>query len=237
MQKRGVSHIEVILSFVLFITAVAFIIAVFNPVSSGTDNSGQLSQAITILQKNVSVKLVEIALKLNISTNNITFLVQNFNFEDVNASAVDYLGNRLKTYNMNSLDVCIESNSVGPIPSFVYIRASRDILLNTSNSDACSTINETYYEISSINERQVVSELKLIDINKTYYSGYSDFKNNLGLNSIQNFNFEVDFPDGYVVEGNRTITPHSEVKSVTKQIEIVRKNGEIQFANLIVKIW
>ncbi len=55
-SKRSQGHVEMILSFVLFISAIIFIFFYINPFSKTIDNGNEIEQVQRIIMKNISVK-------------------------------------------------------------------------------------------------------------------------------------------------------------------------------------
>ena len=68
MEKRGLSHIEVILSFFIFVSFVLFAIYFFSPSKTSRIVDSSLSYTLDEVKKNISVELESFSVILNSST-------------------------------------------------------------------------------------------------------------------------------------------------------------------------
>src|SRR3989344_2949597 len=77
MNKKGMSHVEIILSFVIFITAVGFALYFFNPGDSDRLVESSLTYAFTEISENTSleIKIFTVLIKHDnpINENSIAF--------------------------------------------------------------------------------------------------------------------------------------------------------------------
>ena len=241
MLKKGISHIEVILAFVIFISAVVFTLFFFQPEKGMESNVVlQLDDILSEVQKNTSTDVTELGIKLNGDYQSLSVTLPNYPKMESNASAFDNMGNILPSYNIqngNSYIACAASSNASSLPSFFYERISPDITLNNANSGICSSSNDTYYQIASVSDRKIVSELKLLEINKTYYQNYILLKNTFGIGRNQDFSFEIILPDGNIIGAYSTIPSNVEIFAINKEIEVLRQDGKIQFAEIRMRIW
>lgn len=238
MLKKGISHIEVVLAFIIFMGAIIFIVLVFHPHIAPVDDSTQLSQLVESIKKSASTQIFEIGAKTDSSEGSLSIKIPNLTLSNAGVRARDYLGNQANASAQQDGDdeiICLTASQNGEIPYFIYIELSTDI---TPIEGGCQTAaNESAYVISNINQRKVLSEKALLDLNNSYYSDYQSLKAGLGLPAGEEFSFKVTFKDGSSIEGSKTIPKNTEIFSINKNVEALRENGGVEFASINVKIW
>jgi len=94
-NKRGISHIEVILSFVIFVGFLTFALFFFNPLDSSRVLDSSLFYAFDEISDNVSIKLESYSVTIN---NTVSDLVVGINIENP-----DSLNVRVETYGGENL--------------------------------------------------------------------------------------------------------------------------------------
>ncbi len=238
MLKKGLSHIEVILAFVLFISAVTAMFLIFNPQPQKNSNNQQLNQIMQKFERDATTNFVEFGVKINsINSNNVSILISNYSISGENASSEDYAGNTLQAYAQqqgSSYIVCIQGN---PLPNFLYLLLSPDVNQN-SESGTCSVAgNESNYQIAGANSGTILSEKKILELNSSYYSNYNELKKTIGIPDNEEFSFEVVFDNKNSIEGSNNIPQNVQVSALSNNIEVLRQNGDRQFAKIGVKIW
>ena len=75
MNKAGTGHVEVIISFVLFIGFLAFILITFNPLK-GPPNPAIVNSVYNVLEDNLSVELNKVSINLNDITGQSCFILK-----------------------------------------------------------------------------------------------------------------------------------------------------------------
>jgi len=115
-----------------------------------------------------------------------------------------------------------------------------DNLQKGDESNTCpqpnSVPNENYYKVSSSYKRTILSEKKLEEL-KTAYSNYQNLKTALKIPDANNFDFKVVFSSGSPIEATRNIPDGVEINAINKRMEVLRKTGEIEFADILVRMW
>lgn len=98
-----------------------------------------------------------------------------------------------------------------------------------------------FFEIASSQVTNPISEKKMIILNKNYYEDYEELKgpgqNNFNLPSRTDFAFSLVFSDTEKIEATRQIPEGLDAYTESKRVEVLRTDGEIAFADLIVTIW
>ncbi len=246
MNKKGVSHVEVILAFLLFIFAVFFILTLFPPWQAAVpqDNS-KINQLLLKFQQNASTELSEMGIQMNNAgnqlnnVNNLAFFIP-LSQENLNSRIADIDGSIFDSYpqqNGSGYEICAQAQN-GNWPYFFYIRTSQRIAQSSLDSSACPpSVNEAYYTITSTEQRKVLSEKGILDLNDSYYGNYSALKSYLGVSGQDNFDFMINFSDGKIIEGKTEIPQNLNVNSINKRMEVLRLDGETGFADVNIRIW
>jgi hypothetical protein len=76
-----------------------------------------------------------------------------------------------------------------------------------------------------------------LELKNDYNSNYLGLKEKFNLPNRVNFGFSLIFDDNSKIEGLRNVPRNTEVYSASGRVEVLRKDGKIEFANLVVRIW
>jgi len=233
MKKRGLSHVEAILSFILFIGFLIGAFVFFSPFTSDRTLDTTLSYVSDELEDNATTNIISYSIVLNPSVSG-----------DV---AVEILDTIPVGYNSRVENISgFEFNSIvsgdlvhfniinGPV-GFVNIVLSEDMGIRNGLPGTQIAVGD--FSISSSDEKPIYSEQKFIDLKSNYDSDYIVLRDEFNLPARVEFGFTINFPNGDIITAERPIPPEFEVFSETEKIEIIRLNGEIVFADLINKVW
>ena len=260
MNKEGISHIEVILSFLIFIGFVIFALYFFSPFEGSRLIESSLAYAITEISKNASVNLESYSIKLNPQTRGEIGKVLEIEVRDVdvnkNARVENYLGenvpSRRELNNPNIIRIKLEDSLYGfeGDEGFALIKFSEDIdpYSNPSLLDGNVLVpanGEELYEIGTSNKIKVVSEKRIVELKNIYERSGDDYqrlKQSFNLPNRVNFGFGILFDNIDKIEPNISIPKGIAVFSSSKRIEVLRnispdKMGKIVFADFIVRVW
>ncbi|MEK6849975.1 MAG: hypothetical protein AABX85_00175 [Nanoarchaeota archaeon] len=283
MNKGGLSHIEVIMAFVIFLGAVSVIFYFFNPIKGSSISEVYVEEIFNGLEKNVSVDLIEIGVKLNNTptesalpggptppgcqnptpeekNKNCNDTSQRYLYanetiginiskniaENMNVSIEDLDGSEIMShFEIGSDMVCVNRSDYYFLPDFIIIKIAEDfysILGDNDKSNCPNPISYENYKLGGIYSRVVLSEKRILSLNASYYNSnsYAELKKNIGLSANKDFDFEItflNFSNDDKISGKRNIPGISEVRAINKRVEILRLNGDVQFANVNVRVW
>jgi hypothetical protein len=236
MKRRGISHIEAIVSFVLFIGFLAFAFFFFSPFRGGD----VLNASVEFLEREVRSDSVS-----RMESYSIVIEIQEPPLPDelaVNINTVDIDISEVDAFVVDKDGEFLESRKTGSTvnfdregENFVIIRFCEDF----DNNDVVSgtLISEGMdYTISSSDSRDLYSEIKLKEIESAYESNYVGLKEQFNLPNRVDFAITVDFGDENI-DANIGIPEEAEVISRKNRIEIIREDGVIEFADLILRVW
>lgn len=243
MVKRGMSHIEVILSFFIFIGVVMFALYFFNPAQSSRVVDSSLSYALSELKRNASVEIESFSVILNLTTESDDVaeieLKGAANEADSKKVRVESIGSAAA----NSEEIAGEKIRFSIIPEFysgesgkAIVKFSEDFELSAPPAGG-SYVQRGAYRIISEGKKKILSEKRILLVNKTYYERYNDLRREFNLPGRTSFGFLAEFGSGEKIECKKDIPRGVEVFSNKERIEVLRLNGRTEFADLTVMVW
>jgi len=259
MKKRGLSHIEVILSFIIFIGAVGFALYFFSPTNSSRLVDTSLDYINREISKNITVNLKTYSINVNNTPDANGNSLSNPPYSNTLPLQIDGIcsqnnGSRVENISGEVLpsrigqggsgcssggDKIYVKNEAGWEESdFIYVKVSED-LNNTEdpNSGGNPPLNKRLYKISTVNSEELFSEKRILGLNKTYYENYYELKEQFNLPRRVNFGFSFSFTNGDEIKAERMIPSGLEVFSKVDRVEVLRKNGKVEYADFIMKVW
>lgn len=226
MEKRGVGHIEIILSFVLFFTFVSIAFYFFSPLKASKLADSSLPYAFSDIEMNTSVEIISYSVKIVNGQNKIA--VEIADAPEGNVRVENYDGEVLPS-RRNGNSVYFERDG----SDFVFIKFSEDFLPSSFTNSG----NNANYELASRSSKRVISEKRLLELNKSYYSDYLNTKRRLNIPDSVDFSFSLAFPDGKIIKTEKDAPVGQQVFSDIKRKEVLRENGDSLFSEIQVKIW
>jgi|SRR3989339_430202 len=238
MEKRGIGHIEVILSFILFIGAVGFAVYYFVPEGTRYGDVSEDKVMESIVQ-NISVEVISYSMYVNGSEvigsnllgvvisepgnlNPVASSVQGINNFDVVKTADGFCLRRLLTN--------------WPTRDFVYLKLSEDFTVFTSPDCSLASYNPGYYTLASRDSEKIASEKRIKKLNESYNIDYESLKKYFGIKSSNDFGFSFVFANGQKIEAQKDIPSGLEIYSANQKIKVIR-NNTIEYGYLAVKVW
>lgn len=241
MKKRGIGHIEVILSFILFIGAVGFAIFYFVPqgVRYGDISEDKIAESII---QNISADVISYSIYINAtsiggSKLEIT-LPDSSNMNFVVESVFD---GPLETIKTATGKFCIKktpawSSAHSPNKDFLYVKFSEDFDASTSSGCSSPSSDPSYFNVASSDIEKIPSDKKILKLNESYHSDYQMVKDYFGVKAVNDFGFTFIFSNQEIVDAQRDIPEGLEVYSSSQKIKVIR-NNEIEYGELTVRAW
>ncbi|MEK6888752.1 MAG: hypothetical protein AABW80_01450 [Nanoarchaeota archaeon] len=231
MKRRGLAHLEIVLAFVLFIGVIGFgfyFLGHSNKVNLVEKNLDYIEREI---KKDLTSEASAQSLKINTRTGN-SFAVEltkesgeNFAVENSSGDVINSkFDNGILYFDAQSGDI-------------YTIRKSLDINEINDFSGSLPAHDENNYKLGPEIESSVYSEEKALGLNESYYNNYGTLLERYGIGNRVNFGFQIIF------EGDGRITAESEVPESyeiflrSERAEFLRSGGELEFAEVIVKVW
>ncbi len=240
MQKRGLSNIEFILSFVLFVGFVIAALYFFNPVRDVKVLESSKSYVIGELTRNTTIELNSYSVKIQDAffsdSPTDTIAVNILDIEPNKKVRVeDYYGNKIESEKDINNNVYFKIRTGQTIINFTIIKFSEDFSQGAVSEKPAPF--SRFYKIASSSSEEVMSEKRLRWLNDSYYNDYLLLKKQLGIPTEVDFAFELEFPNGYKISATRDIPLRAEVFAENNIKEVLREDGTTEFANFMVKIW
>jgi len=224
-DKRGVGHIEVIMSFVLFIGFLAFAFYFFSPFQSERTFQSSLDYAFDEIIEETNTILESYSVVLNDCTDTV-ILIENPVPGSGGIKIKNISGDYTPGSTRNGNKFCgFESGE-----NFITILISEEFPPSgggcTENTAPCSNI-------SSSEKTSVMSNKSFFELVEKYNSNYQGLKNdfNIGVD----FGFSLIF-DGTEIVAEREVPSNLEVVAKEDRVEVVTEEGVV-FADLVVKVW
>ena len=229
MLKRGLSHIEFVLSFIIFIAFILFAFIFFNPFHSGRTLKSTLDYSwLEVTQKtNDEIETYSVSIDPTM-TNSIAIEIPDTN--GYNATVEDIDGSVIDAYLKNGA-VYFEK----PQDGFVKIKYSK-VFPNGLTRTGTILDDDNYY-ISSSKSEELYFEKLFLELNDTYFSNYSSLKKDFNLPNRVEFGFVVKFKDNFEIISLNEIPEGYEVLSKGDRVEIIRNSGKREYADIRVLVW
>ena len=233
--KKSQSHVEMILSFVIFVSFVFFLLVFLNPLKQKEINSKDLDKAEAKIIENLSITYRYLSLFLDYPVIENCFSVKNpLNLQD-KIIVKDINGNlRLSTNDENTISI---SSSPGNTAYILYF--SEDFFYPPL-SGSCNVLPETDYSFGALGYEKLVLYENLAELNQEYKSNYSALKSSLGLVMDRDFEFAIYNLDGRVLF-NETLNSHkikgSNIFSRQVPLRVIYKNATQDSVLFYLRVW
>ncbi|MBS3098827.1 hypothetical protein J4462_01295 [Candidatus Pacearchaeota archaeon] len=237
MKKGGMSHVEMIISFILFVTAIGFALYFLSPFDSNRLVESSLTWTFREISENASILVHTFPVKVDNSENRIS----------------DILAVRIDNVNMDGMKSRVENSSGGVLVSgvnnkivfvrnpgwdekdFILIKLSQDF--EDGDHGLSGIVDESYYEIAYSDTKELISERRIVGLRENYLADYLMLKKNFNLPNRVNFAFSLKFKENDEIIVQRDISSGLEVFSESRRKEILRSDGKVEFAELTVLVW
>ena len=239
MEKRG-SHVDIVLSFVIFVTFVVFVIVIVqSPISFDSKDSLRASLR-TGLAGEVSDDLTTVSMALdNTGSPTCVELVGFFTETEMGSGVIVQNGNGLV------LDARVSSGG----ENLFVTKTGSDDFLRIEESDEfeqeaigsfspCTQLNEgdTGYDLGLLKTTQRAFETKIVKLINDYNSDYQGTKENLGVGSGDEFGFNFTYSNGTTIgTQEREITGNVFVDEIS--VSYVNKTASTQQGFLTIRTW
>jgi len=230
-NRKGISHIEIILSFVIFAGFLIFLLAIFNPFRSYNPSSVYLNILERGIINNISSKVDFFTLRLNKNIPNCFYFSYDMGLKNVSAKDKDY--NKVEAKSILAGDK--KQITVNGVGDFYYIYGYEGFEEDNINQ-VCKELKKVDdYTIGLSRTYDMVSFTKLLAFQERYNSDYTGLKKE--LETTQDFSFNVKDSLGNVSLSVTKNVPKTNVFSMNAPIQIVYNNGSFKYAILNIQTW
>lgn len=226
-NKKGVSTIEIIVSFTIFVAFVLFIMAYINPIKRDISNSLLVNLEAGV-QKNAMSNLDEFPVVIKDHTA-VCFTIQNPFAVSANLSA------RALDSSIIPHQISGSSISLANITNDIYIIMQSDEITQASTPGFPGGCSSPAYQPTVSRSEKLYSYKKLVIMNDSYYNKYSQLKEKLNYPLTSDFNIIIsDTESNFSM--NRTIPSNVKIKVLRYPIQIL-KNDLKKDASITFVVW
>lgn len=237
MNKRGFEHIEIVIGFILFIIFLMFGLYFFNPLNNTRVLDSSLSYAITEIQDNTTSTLEIYGVSFNPSVGNeqqkISFPLTPLSNDWTGIRVEDNRGKLLRARYSNADARVYVDRYESP---FVLVKFGRFQSLGQDPGDV-SPLTEDQLRRASSDSKEIVSEQLFSKLVERYNADYAGLKRDFNLPGRIDFAFSLAFSEGEVLKPVYTLPDAAQVFSDSRRIEVIKTDGTIAFADLVVLTW
>ncbi len=238
-EKRGATaHLETIIAFSIFLIFISFTFMILKPSNQPSTalRSAMIQGTYNQFMENNSISYTKIFLKEN-STNgcfslnlsNITDLVEPTHKVIVLDASNPLLTQVSSDYSYPTLKM----NSPGNTNYFYYVLTSKEFI-EQSGAIACPhTLTKENYAIGSIENREILSNKTLNELQKTYEENYEILKKQYNIPT----QFDISIISKDYISLKKEIPENIEVMAKTYNEEVLFENGTIEYKDFTIKIW
>lgn len=229
--KKGISHVEMILSFVIFIGFLIFLFAIFKPLRVVSGGEVYLDILERGINDNVSIDVNFQTLKINDSV-------------DVNCFCIEYSLKNIIVKNENEIiinsetgdNLCMES-----LDKFFYIYSSEEFESSEGISlSSCSFLEkDKNYTLGLFRSYSFYSNRSLKKLHYETANNYDDVKDKLELRASKDFSFSLRMKESNEIILENTKKPGKGVRVLARDVpvQIVYNNGKFEYALLNIQVW
>lgn len=236
ITKKAMSHIEMILSFVIFVGFLIFIIAIFNPFKDASPNRLYLDMLERNIKENAKTELIFLTTGLDINPANIPnypgcfFFVYNLSKISVKNSDNNHVESLTRVISGNNR-IFIKSNR-----DFYYIYSSEEFKEDNFEYSNCMALSAADYKLGLFRKYDFISNNSMVNMEKEYYDNYELLKEKLQIPADMEFAFSAKTNDAIFAKAENK---NAGKRAVARElpIEIVYADGEFKTGVLNIKIW
>ena len=237
-MKRGMSHIEVILSFILFVGIVATAFYFFRPAPNYSFEESLAEHIANSIEKESSIDIERMFVALgeghDFTTNPIVSFPVDID-EDKGVIAVSGDDSLPASFDFNNKIVSVGTNGNQPF-EIIFSDAFADEEIN-----GAEPIID--YQLGTYRTEKLLFKKKLQDLT---LMEYNSLKERLGIPNVRDFSFKLVVDGEVCVEGEacdnielveKEPSLGINVFSYSKRVEFIDEDGRQDFGQLEVRVW
>ena len=237
-EKKGAAHIEMILSFVIFISFLIFVFAFINPVKRTEPSRALLEIAEQEIIKNSSINITTVSLKLNYTPAAPCF---NIDLLELGIDGIIGGNNIIARNSTDNATGSRKTNSGLDIETsgdFYRIFASEDFNNALYNPALCVAIRKDNITIGQVTTAKTMSFKKLEMFSQAYAQDYNSLKKNINFPGRNDFGFILKDNLKNVILNASKEKPKSAIVIAKEQpVEIVYEDSSSIVAVLNIQAW
>lgn len=214
--KNSQAHVEIIISFAIFLGALAFVFIFINPFAKGNASTNNFDSFEKILIEKLSVDVGKLSL-VSYDTINGCYKISDFSkYSDKNYMEIIENSPTYKKYS-------------------IYFS---DFILSSSAPHNSMTCDESSYNLGVYSNEKIISYEELKNVKKDCSTGCDDFKKNNGINFDFSFNCK-DLDNNYIdeISFSRKIPVGVEAGAKEFPIRAITNEGKIIELVFNLRVW
>jgi len=231
-EKRGASHVDIVFSFVIFITFLIFLFMIFKPFNTSQATGSDLGIIEKEILEKISVNMTTFSIKIDSSLSGETcFYMVSVEHEFQSAPLIIFNETR---------DIINTSESGGNtyfenFGNFYRFYYSEELNENIFSPVGCYLLLEEDYNISSIKFQEIASYSKIINLRVDYNNNYNLLKQELGLEK----DFNIFIKNNPKINFNSGIKRPSNIDILAKNIPvtILDENANLNADIINIQVW
>ena len=233
MKNKKGSHVEIVLSFVLFVGSIFFVYFLVQPSISKNDKTLEIDSLKEKIKDFLKEDLTLASVKIKITPPTCAKLNNFFGSGEINERliAVGKSGNLNAMKNGNNLVIETGGNN------FINIYSSKEFNAKNGNIAGCQNLNKDQdYSFGLIKTEEHFFESRLLNLSEKYSSNYSGLKSELKIPDSVDFGFGFFYSDGtsfYAGNNSYDINIYSE----EIPINYINKNKGFEIGKLTIITW
>ena len=233
--KNAQGHVEIIFSFVIFISFLSFLLISFNPFKTTSNTETYLYLAQTQIEKLITKEISLLTLNLNNPKSTCGY----FDYEDtgeediITKNSSGYIYN--STRGTGGTQIYI---GFSPSNNFYLIYFSDDFKEKSISTTTCSLLPTTNYTLGLLRTYSVVS---FKEINETFSNSYTldraNLKKKIGIPETKDFS--LNFYDLTRTSIKELGTPPEKTVIYAREIPVqfMYPDGKFEYGFMQIKIW
>ncbi|MDD5149131.1 MAG: hypothetical protein PHC28_01440 [Flavobacterium sp.] len=226
-SKKSLSHVEMMISFSLFVIFLILLFAIFNPLETSSSNEVSLSIIEKWINENAEIDVKTSTLIIQTASVGDCFSVDKISEEKVVA-----FKDEKKIISENSDKTFLENKGAG-----VYSLYFSDYFSSGNFDEDCVALSDGEYSFGVTKDEKFLLVSKVEKLEENYYSDYESLKKEIGI-SGNDFEFILQEINGKKII-NATMNEPSGVNIYSENInvEVIDENANIKNLILNLKIW
>lgn len=248
-NRRG-SHVDVIISFIIFISFIVFAYAILQPTLTTQEGKTTLASSMyTALINNLSsgsnLTFVSVAANQNSQHNCLQLInfLTNTNLNNPRIIVRNSSGAVFTAYN-SSGDLYIDITSNHQLTSFFSIYYSPSFnLIPSGTLPSCGALqqgnppnNYIIGQISSSSSKYIL-DFNIIQLVKNYNQSYGTVKSWFNLSAPDNFGFNFTYQNQTIIGTSNKIPPFTNVYAEGFPVLYLANNNSLQSGLLTIRVW
>jgi hypothetical protein len=245
MKRRGSSHVEIIISFAIFLGFVSVALILFNPVKNVEESDVSVKYAMLEIERNASVKVETFSVFINNVDDSSGYpLMESNDIIQVKIAGLDSTKNIIAKIEGSTIEssscgdfgeVCLQTNWISEKKYAIYVYSS-EAFPYPSQLTSTKALADGDYILGEKITYNVIDTSKIDKLIENYDDNYPSLKEQLKISPSSEFYFNLKY-EGKNIAPNKISQSSTDIFAETKRVELINKDNNIIFGDLSVELW